>query len=67
MTVNIDTKIRHVTPIGKNIFSELGFDAQEAQQLNTNSLYEIANTLAIKEKLIGEITLDRKQKTEQLL
>lgn len=67
MTVNIDTKIRHVTPIGKNIFSELSFDTQETQQLHTNSLREIANTLAIKEKLTGEITLDRKQKTEQSL
>ncbi|OWO87176.1 XRE family transcriptional regulator [Photorhabdus luminescens] len=57
MTTKIDTEIRRATPAGHNIFSELGFTEQEAQQLHTTSLREIENTLQIKERLIGEITL----------
>ncbi|WP_246593329.1 XRE family transcriptional regulator [Photorhabdus akhurstii] len=57
MTTKIDTEIRRATPAGHNIFSELGFTEQEAQQLHITSLREIENTLQIKERLIGEITL----------
>ncbi|QXF34729.1 XRE family transcriptional regulator [Photorhabdus luminescens] len=57
MTTKIDTEIRRVTPAGHNIFSELGFTEQEAQQLHTTSLQEIENTLQIKERLMEEITL----------
>ncbi|WP_445494317.1 helix-turn-helix domain-containing protein [Photorhabdus sp. SF281] len=57
MTTKIDTEIRRATPAGHNIFSESGFTEQEAQQLHAISLREIENTLQIKERLIGEITL----------
>ncbi|EQB98288.1 hypothetical protein [Photorhabdus temperata] len=54
MTTKIDTEIRRVTPAGHNIFSELGFTEQEAQQLHVTSLREIENTLQIKEWLMNE-------------
>ncbi|PIJ42553.1 XRE family transcriptional regulator [Tatumella sp. OPLPL6] len=57
MTAKIDTEIRHITPAGGNIFADLGFDEQEAKALHANSLRKIENTLAIKEKLMEEITL----------
>ncbi|WP_323839091.1 helix-turn-helix domain-containing protein [Photorhabdus africana] len=69
MTTKIDTKIRRVTPAGRNIFSKLGFTEQEAQQLHTTSLQEIENTLQIKERLMEEITLwivDEKMKQAEV-
>ncbi|MCW7548361.1 XRE family transcriptional regulator [Photorhabdus sp. APURE] len=69
MTTKIDTEIRRVTPIGKNIFSELGFTEQEAQKLHATSLQEIENTLQIKEQLMEEITLwivDKKMKQAEV-
>ncbi|KER02112.1 hypothetical protein MEG1DRAFT_03235 [Photorhabdus temperata subsp. temperata Meg1] len=54
MTTKIDTEIRRVTPAGHNIFSELGFTEQEAQQLHVTSLREIENTLRSKERLMNE-------------
>ncbi|WJV61509.1 XRE family transcriptional regulator [Pectobacteriaceae bacterium CE70] len=57
MTAKIDTEIRHLTPAGKNIFAELGFSEQEASALYADSLREIENTVAIKEKLMEEITV----------
>ncbi|KGM28415.1 XRE family transcriptional regulator [Photorhabdus luminescens] len=65
MTTKIDTEIRKVTPTGHNIFSELGFTEQEAQQLHATSLREIEKILKIKEQLMEEITLwivDKKMK-----
>jgi len=48
MTVKIDTEIRHITPAGKNISSDLGFDDQEAASLHADSMREIKNAIAIK-------------------
>ncbi len=33
MSSSIDVKIQHVTPADANIFSELGFSGEEAEQL----------------------------------
>ena len=65
MTARIDTKTRHITPAGANIFAELGFGEQEAALLYADSLHEIENISAIKEKLMDEITVwitDKKMK-----
>lgn len=39
--MSIDTEIRHVTPAGTNIFLELGFSPEEAEQLNIQSQHDI--------------------------
>ncbi|HFF8639186.1 TPA: helix-turn-helix domain-containing protein [Yersinia enterocolitica] len=57
MTAQIDTKTRHITPAGANIFADLGFDEKEASVLYADSMREIENTLVIKEKLMDEITV----------
>lgn len=56
MTVKIDTQIRHITPAGTNVFLDLGFSGEEAERLLADSTNEIANAIAIKEQLMGEIT-----------
>ncbi|MFP2508286.1 helix-turn-helix domain-containing protein [Buttiauxella gaviniae] len=55
MTAKIDTRIRHITPAGTNIFLDLGFSSEEAEQLYADSTNEIANAKAIKEQLMEEI------------
>lgn len=55
MTAKIDTRIRHITPAGTNIFLDLGFSSEEAEQLYADSRNEIANAKAIKEQLMEEI------------
>lgn len=50
-----DTNVRHITPAGTNIFLELGFDPEEAKQLNTASQREIRISLALKEQLMAAI------------
>lgn len=55
MTAKIDTRIRHITPAGTNIFLDLGFSSEEAEQLYADSINEIANAKAIKEQLMEEI------------
>ena len=57
MTAKIETDIRHITSAGGNIFADLGFDEQDAAELHADSLRKIENTLAIKEKLMEEITV----------
>lgn len=59
MAAKIDTRIRHITPAGTNIFLDLGFSSEEAEQLYADSTNEIANAKAkakaIKEQLMEEI------------
>ena len=57
MTAKIETEVRHITPAGSNIFADLGFDEQDAAELQADSLRKIENTLTIKEKLMEEITV----------
>lgn len=45
---HIDTEIRHVTPADGNIFSDLGFDQEDAATLLAESDRIIAEKLAIK-------------------
>lgn len=54
--MSIDTEIRHVTKPGANIFLDLGFEAEEANQLHADAQRIIAEKTAIKEALMGELT-----------
>jgi predicted XRE-type DNA-binding protein len=51
----IDTKIRHVTKPGANLFRELGFSASEAKRLNAASQKQINDTRLLKEQLMTEL------------
>lgn len=50
-------KIGHVTKVGSNLFSELGFSAQEAQQLEDISQREIHDIRRLKTQLMSELTI----------
>jgi predicted XRE-type DNA-binding protein len=54
MTTN--TKVRHVTKPGANIFLELGFEPGEAARLHTESKQRISDTMALKEQLMEELS-----------
>jgi predicted XRE-type DNA-binding protein len=54
--MTIDTKIRHVTKPGANIFLELGFSAEEAKRLHAASQKQINDTRLLKEQLMAELT-----------
>ena len=53
--MKIDTKIRHVTKPGANIFLELGFSVDEAQRLQAASQKQINDIRLLKEQLMGEL------------
>lgn len=50
-----DTRIRHVTKPGANLFLELGFDPEEARRLHAASRKQINNTKRLKEELMSEL------------
>ena len=54
--MTIDTKIRHVTKPGANLFLELGFPAEEAARLYAASQKEINDTRLLKEQLMTELS-----------
>lgn len=49
--MSIDTKSAHITPVGSNVFADLGFEPEEATTLKAESQHIIAEKLAIKERL----------------
>lgn len=49
--MSIDTKSAHITPVGSNVFADLGFEPKEAAMLKAESQRIIAGKLAIKERL----------------
>lgn len=53
----IETKSAHITQKGDNVFADLRFDQEEATKLQAESRRIIAEKLAIKEKLMEEISL----------
>jgi predicted XRE-type DNA-binding protein len=53
--VTIDTKIRHVSKPGTNLFRELGFPAAEAARLQKASRQQIKDSIKLKEQLMGEL------------
>lgn len=59
--MKIDTKIRHVTKPGTNLFLELGFSARDAARLQAISRREINDTQRLKEQLMTELAAWIKQ------
>lgn len=53
--MKIDTRIRHVTKPGSNLFRELGFPADEARRLEAASRRQIDDAKRLKEELMGEL------------
>lgn len=51
----IDTRIRHVTPPGANLFLELGFDPAEAERCQSESRQRINQSRLLKEQLMVEL------------
>lgn len=51
----IDTKIRHVTKPGANLFAELGFPSEEAERYQQESRRQIDELMGLKEQLMGEL------------
>lgn len=51
----IDTRIRHVTKPGANLFAELGFPAAEAKRLQAQSRQRIDQARMLKEQLMDEL------------
>ena len=51
----VDTRIRHVTKPGTNLFAELGFAPEEAQLYQEQSRALISQTLGLKEQLMCEL------------
>ena len=54
--MKIDTKSRHITPAGGNVFADLGFKPAKAAALQAESKRIISAKLAIKKRLMGEIS-----------
>ena len=55
--MKIDTKIRHVTKPGANIFLELGFPPAEAKRLHAASRKQINDTRRLKQQLMEELSV----------
>src|SRR5580693_582618 len=55
--MKIDTKIRHVTRPGANLFLELGFTPAEARRLQAASRKQINDTRLLKQQLMEELSV----------
>lgn len=53
--MSIETKSMHVTPVGGNIFADLGFEPKVAARLLAETDRAISEKLAIKESLMTEL------------
>ena len=53
--IEIDTKIRHVTNSGTNLFLDLGIEPEEAERCHIESRQHINHLLSIKNDLITEL------------
>lgn len=53
--MSIETRSMHITPIGGNVFSDLGFGPEEAAALKPESQRIICEKLAIQESLMAEL------------
>ncbi len=55
--MKINTKIRHVTKPGANLFLELGFAPDEARRLHAASRKQISDAQRLKEQLMEELSV----------
>ena len=53
--MDIDTKIRHITPPGANLFAELGFAPDEAEQFNAELRQQVDHAKQLKLQLMKEL------------
>ncbi|HRD73034.1 MAG TPA: helix-turn-helix transcriptional regulator [Aquimonas sp.] len=53
--MHVGSKSMHTTPVGGNIFEDLGFEPEEAAALKAESQRRIADMLAIKGSLMAEL------------
>lgn len=53
--MSIETKSMHVTPVGGNVFADLGFEPEEAAALKADSQRIISEKQAIKEPSMPEL------------
>jgi predicted XRE-type DNA-binding protein len=54
--MSIDAKTTHITPVGGNVFADLGFAPEEAKALQEKSKRIISEKLAIKESLMTTLS-----------
>lgn len=54
--MSIETKSMHITPVGGNVFADLGFAPAEAEALKAESQRVLSQKLAIKDNLMTELT-----------
>lgn len=53
--MHMGSKSMHTTPVGGNIFEDLGFEPEDAAALKAESQRRIADMLAIKDSLMAEL------------
>ena len=53
--MSIETKSMHITPVGGNVFADLGFEPEEAAKLLAETDAVISEKLVIKESLMTEL------------
>lgn len=53
--MSIETQSMHITPVGGNVFADLGFEPAEAAALKAESQKIITEKLAIKDSLMTEL------------
>lgn len=56
--MNIETEFTHVTPVGGNVFTDLGFEPEEAAALHADSQRIIREKLAFRNSLLSERMTD---------
>ncbi len=55
--MSVDTRTTHITPVGGNIFADLGFGPEEADRLLAETDQAISEKFAIKESLMTELAI----------
>jgi predicted XRE-type DNA-binding protein len=53
--MSIETKSMHITPVGGNVFADLGFEPEEAAALKAESQRIISEKLVIKDSLMTDL------------
>jgi predicted XRE-type DNA-binding protein len=59
--MKVDTKSRHRTKAGGNVFLDLGFPAKEAKDLLAHADQQIDESIRLKQQLMDEIADGRKE------
>ena len=54
--MNVDTESWHITPVGGNVFADLGFEPEEAAALLAQTKRIVSEKRAIKEQLMSKVS-----------